>query len=568
MLHYRANNAPLRDGDLLLIDAGAEYECYASDVTRTFPVNGRFSPEQRALYDIVLAAQAAAIDEVRPGRSFDAYHEAAVRTITRGLIKLGLLEGSLEKNLREHAYRKFYMHKTGHWLGLDVHDVGDYRIDGEFRQLEPGMVVTVEPGIYIAPDLKKRSGALARHRHPHRGRRRRHARRSGDPDQRRAARSRRDRSADGGSGAMSLVHVLLTALAWLGANAFASVHAPAARAFRVEEASPNVASAPAPAGSKPSTELLDYGLFGTLHLSRPTGDALRTVLFFSDRDGWNERQDRLAGALAGEGAFVVGIDLPTYLKKLAGLSSKCAYPAGHVEEVAHWIERHEGFATYTYPLVVGDGSGATFAYALVAQAPAGTFAGLVTLGWDGALRFSKEICAGDAGAVTAPDEGAFRVVPVARLPATWIPKPFAAGARATGLLADARVAFDATGALLRPLAPLEARADLAATFARWRRNEDAARVALPDEIADLPITDIPPTKGDAHRIAIIITGDGGWAGLDRGVADALNADGVRVIGFSTLKFFWHKQTPDAAAEADRARHRALRPDLSRRDVSC
>ena len=155
VLHYRANNAPLRDGDLLLVDAGAEYECYASDITRTFPVNGRFSPEQRALYDIVLAAQTAAIDEVRPGRSFDAYHEAAVRTITRGLIKLGLLEGTVEKNLREHAYRKFYMHKTGHWLGLDVHDVGDYRIDGEFRQLEPGMVVTVEPGLYVSPDLRK-----------------------------------------------------------------------------------------------------------------------------------------------------------------------------------------------------------------------------------------------------------------------------------------------------------------------------------------------------------------------------------------------------------------------------
>jgi Xaa-Pro aminopeptidase len=155
VLHYRANDAPLRDGDLLLIDAGAEYACYASDITRTFPVNGRFSPEQRALYDIVLAAQAAAIDEVRPGRPFDAYHEAAVRVITRGLIRLGLLEGSLEKNLREHAYRRFYMHKTGHWLGLDVHDVGDYRVDGEFRLLEPGMVVTVEPGIYIAPDLKK-----------------------------------------------------------------------------------------------------------------------------------------------------------------------------------------------------------------------------------------------------------------------------------------------------------------------------------------------------------------------------------------------------------------------------
>ena len=154
VLHYRANNAPLNDGDLLLIDAGAEYQCYASDITRTFPVGGRYSPEQRALYDIVLAAQRAAIAEVRPGRPFDAYHDAAVRTITAGLIKLGLLKGSLDKNLREHTYRRFYMHKTGHWLGLDVHDVGDYRIDGTHRELEPGMVMTVEPGIYIAPDTK------------------------------------------------------------------------------------------------------------------------------------------------------------------------------------------------------------------------------------------------------------------------------------------------------------------------------------------------------------------------------------------------------------------------------
>ena len=154
VLHYRANNAPLRDGDLLLIDAGAEYQCYASDITRTFPVNGKFSPEQRALYDVVLAAQRAAIAEVRPGKPFGAYHDAAVRVICAGLIKLGLLKGSVAKNIREQTYRKFYMHKTGHWLGLDVHDVGDYRVDGEFRELEPGMVVTVEPGLYIAPDAK------------------------------------------------------------------------------------------------------------------------------------------------------------------------------------------------------------------------------------------------------------------------------------------------------------------------------------------------------------------------------------------------------------------------------
>ena len=154
VLHYHANNAELKGGDLLLVDAGAEYDCYASDITRTFPVSGRFSPEQRALYDVALAAQRAAIAEVRPGRPFDAYHEAAVRAITAGLVKLGLLKGSVDRNLREHAYRRFYMHKTGHWLGLDVHDVGDYRVDGEYRELEPGMVVTVEPGIYIAPDAK------------------------------------------------------------------------------------------------------------------------------------------------------------------------------------------------------------------------------------------------------------------------------------------------------------------------------------------------------------------------------------------------------------------------------
>ena len=154
VLHYRANNAPLNDGDLLLIDAGAEYDCYASDITRTFPVNGRFSTEQRALYDIVLKAQKAAIDQTRPGRPFSAYHDAAVKAIVSGLIKIGLLKGSVEKNIREQTYRPFYMHKTGHWLGLDVHDVGDYRVDGEFRELEPGMVVTVEPGIYIAPDMK------------------------------------------------------------------------------------------------------------------------------------------------------------------------------------------------------------------------------------------------------------------------------------------------------------------------------------------------------------------------------------------------------------------------------
>ncbi|MEO7916327.1 MAG: Xaa-Pro aminopeptidase [Dokdonella sp.] len=153
VLHYRANNALLNDGDLLLIDAGAEYEGYASDITRTFPVNGRYTKEQRAIHDIVLAAQDAAINEVRPGRPFNAYHDAAVRVISQGLLDLGLLQGDLHEVIESGAFRKFYMHKTGHWLGLDVHDVGDYRVGDEFRELEAGMVLTVEPGIYIAPNL-------------------------------------------------------------------------------------------------------------------------------------------------------------------------------------------------------------------------------------------------------------------------------------------------------------------------------------------------------------------------------------------------------------------------------
>jgi Xaa-Pro aminopeptidase len=149
ILHYTANNTELHDGDLLLIDAGAEYDCYASDVTRTFPVNGRFSDAQKALYEVVLAAQLAAIKKVAPGNHWNAPHTAAVRTLTRGLVKLGILKGKPAELIRQEAYRRFYMHRTGHWLGMDVHDVGDYKVGGEWRVLEPGMVLTVEPGLYI-----------------------------------------------------------------------------------------------------------------------------------------------------------------------------------------------------------------------------------------------------------------------------------------------------------------------------------------------------------------------------------------------------------------------------------
>jgi Xaa-Pro aminopeptidase len=151
VLHYRDNSQRLADGDLLLIDAGCELDGYASDITRTFPVNGKFSSPQRAIYDLVLASQAAAIAEVKPGNGWNAPHDAAVRVLARGFIELGLCSGTLDEVLEKELYKQFYMHRTGHWLGLDVHDAGDYKERGEWKQLVPGMTLTVEPGCYIRP---------------------------------------------------------------------------------------------------------------------------------------------------------------------------------------------------------------------------------------------------------------------------------------------------------------------------------------------------------------------------------------------------------------------------------
>jgi Xaa-Pro aminopeptidase len=154
ILHYHENNAELRDGDLLLIDAGCEYKLYASDITRTFPVNGRFTPEQRAVYDVVLEAQEAAFACIGPGRHWNEPHDAAVRAITQGLVRIGLLKGRVPTLIKDEAYKKFYMHRTGHWLGMDVHDVGDYKVGDEWRVFEPGMCLTVEPGLYIPAGTK------------------------------------------------------------------------------------------------------------------------------------------------------------------------------------------------------------------------------------------------------------------------------------------------------------------------------------------------------------------------------------------------------------------------------
>ncbi len=158
VLHYIENQGKMADGSLVLIDAGCEYQGYAADITRTFPVGGKFSAEQKALYEIVLASQYAAIDACQVGRRFNEPHEASVRVITQGLVDLGLLQGDVDALIESRAYVDFYMHRAGHWLGMDVHDVGEYKVDGagsEWRELEPGMVTTIEPGIYIHADNEK-----------------------------------------------------------------------------------------------------------------------------------------------------------------------------------------------------------------------------------------------------------------------------------------------------------------------------------------------------------------------------------------------------------------------------
>ena len=152
ILHYVENDKVLKDGDLVLIDAACEYQLYASDITRTFPVNGKFSSEQKALYEVVLKAQLAAIDAVRIGNSYKEPHRIAVRILVQGLLDLGLMQGNIEQIIESESFHQFYMHGTGHWLGMDVHDVGSYKIEGEWRAYEEGMTVTVEPGLYIAPD--------------------------------------------------------------------------------------------------------------------------------------------------------------------------------------------------------------------------------------------------------------------------------------------------------------------------------------------------------------------------------------------------------------------------------
>ncbi|HET7064991.1 MAG TPA: AcvB/VirJ family lysyl-phosphatidylglycerol hydrolase, partial [Rudaea sp.] len=278
-----------------------------------------------------------------------------------------------------------------------------------------------------------------------------------------------------------------------------------------------------------------------------------------------------------------GVDLPAYLKEMLSINDKCSFPAAHVEEMSDWMQRRQQLKNFTNPILIGDGAGATFAYAIDAQAPKGTFAALITLGYDFAFRLPKPICTGDAGKVTTMDrspsatgrspsvpeakdgrEGpaeamdgrerpagaeSWRVIPVKALPNPWLPFPFALQARRNATLSPVEtwlkdLELHWVGI---PDAPAPGAGLVAAI--EWLTAPIGTTAPLPEDIADLPLIEVAAQGTPAKRIAIIITGDGGWAGLDIAVADQLARRGIDVVGLSSVKYFWQTRKPDEAADA-------------------
>jgi len=304
--------------------------------------------------------------------------------------------------------------------------------------------------------------------------------------------------------------------------------------------------------TRAATVPVHYGLFGDVHVATPAGEPKRTVVFLSDKDGWGARAESLATALSDEGALVFGIDTPAYVKEMESIKNDaCHFPSAHIQEMSDWMQKNQKVKNFAYPLLIGDGAGAAFAYAVDAQAPKGTFSGLITLGWDFSQRFPKPVCKGDAGEMSVADgKDKFRLTPVSVLPNRWLPLPFADGARVDGALAIVEA--------FRRWLPLPPswRSPLRKT-AGAELNQGVARLTaptavakpLPGDVADLPLVEVPAQGTFAERFAIILTGDGGWAGLDVAVADQLSKRGIAVVGLNTLKFFWQTRTPAEAADA-------------------
>lgn len=285
--------------------------------------------------------------------------------------------------------------------------------------------------------------------------------------------------------------------------------------------------------------VIRYGLFGPVRVYPPAGAPQRVVIVFSRATGWGTVEADYADGLRRAGSLVIGVDLPDYLHTLEGLKERCSYPAGHVEEMSHWMQKTLRLSTYLPPFVVGFGGGADFTYALGVQAPSGTFAGMVTLGWDGRFALPRGFCDGDAGNATVSwGARGFGFRPVRPLPLPWLAAG-SPGAHEIGPPANFRRAVPAPVGGARLAAALDALV----------RKPALSAGALADTLRDLPLTEIAPRGKPDGRVVLMISGDGGWAGLDKGVAKVLSEHGVRVVGLSSLEFFWHKKTPQQAAQA-------------------
>ena len=302
---------------------------------------------------------------------------------------------------------------------------------------------------------------------------------------------------------------------------------------------PRAHAAPPPiADATYGAHLINYGLFGPVRVYQPAGIPQRAVIVFSRTTGWGANEARYATGLQQAGSLVIGVDLPRYLKTLEALEGKCSYPAGHVEEMSHWMQKTLRLPTYLRPFIIGFDGGADFTYALGVQAPSGTFAGMATLGWDGQFTLPHAFCKGDAGNATVTQGKVFGFAPVTPLPLPWL----AAGSPGKNEIGPP-VAF---GRALR--APADGAA-LATALDALVRKPVLSAGAFADKLEDLPLTEIAPKGTPDGRVVIMFSGDGGWAGLDKGVAKVLSAHGVRVVGLSSLEYFWHKKTPQQTAQA-------------------
>jgi len=306
-----------------------------------------------------------------------------------------------------------------------------------------------------------------------------------------------------------------------------------------------------------AAETLSHGRFQDVVIHRPHGEVRQVVLMLSGDAGWNSETDELADLLAGEGALVAGIDLPPFLADLADDRDECVNPDGDLENLAHFIEAYYELPTYRAPLLVGEGAGGNFSYAMLAKAQPGIFAGALSIGFCPHAQSRKPLCGGGAAHQAQSADAGAALAPAADLHASWIVLQPTAGAHcAIDLTRDfvAKVAGAELVVLARGIDTEESRAQLRASYEKLSRAPALAPPAVPSDLSDLPLVEVA-AHGNADALAIFISGDGGWAGLDERVAAAVAARGIPVVGLDSLRYFWKARTPEsAAADVDRVLH--------------